>query len=48
MKDHKWIQESTRRAFIRNCAAMGPGALAGISLFPKSVGSQAETLFLFA
>ena len=40
MGDHKGRQESTRRAFIRNCAAMGTGALAGISLFPKSVGSQ--------
>ena len=40
MEDQKGHQESTRRAFIRNCAAMGAGALAGINLFPKNVGSQ--------
>jgi hypothetical protein len=40
MVDHKGNQRSTRRAFIRNCAATGAGALAGISLFPKSAGSQ--------
>jgi hypothetical protein len=38
--DHKGNQESTRRDFIRSWVAIGAGALAGISLFPKSVGSQ--------
>ena len=40
MVDHKGNQKSTRRSFIRNCAVMGAGGLAGISLFPKSAGSQ--------
>jgi hypothetical protein len=37
---HQGNQKSTRRAFIGNCAAMGASTLAGISLFPKSAGSQ--------
>lgn len=40
MVDRKGGQKSTRRAFIRNWAAMGAGGLAGISLFPKSAGGQ--------
>jgi hypothetical protein len=40
MADHKRHPESTRRAFIRNWAATGAGALVGISLFPKSGGAK--------
>ena len=40
MGDHKRHRDSTRRAFIRNFAALGAGVLAGINLFPKSVSAQ--------
>jgi len=40
MSDYRRNLDSTRRAFIRHCSAIGAGALAGITLFPEIAGSQ--------
>lgn len=40
MRDHQEGQNSTRRCFIRNCAALGVGAFAGTGLFAGVAGGQ--------
>jgi len=40
MGDRQEDQKSTRRHFIKNCAALGAGALAGAGLFPKLAMAQ--------
>jgi len=40
MGSHEGNRKSTRRAFIKNCAVVGTGALALVSRTPGSVGTQ--------
>lgn len=38
MEDRQKTEESTRRRFIRNCAALGAGAFAGTALWAGVAG----------